>query len=152
KAKAARPLTDAWADAHSLIDVLDGAEDPADTRLRLRSALRRVVEEMRLLVVPRGKDRLGAVAVYFTDGAPGGQGRRDYLVWYRPPRSNQYARVPGWYRVRSWRAEGLAAIGLPQPDLADADDVVSTERYLRALTPDQLEHYVFGGCPRQPLP
>jgi DNA invertase Pin-like site-specific DNA recombinase len=152
KAAAARPVTDAWADAHTLIDALAGAKDPTDVRLRLRSALRRIVEEVRLLVVPRNRDRLAAVSVYFTDGAPGGQGRRDYLIQYRPPRSNGRARVEGWFRVRSWLAADLASIGLPQPDLRDPGEAAGLERHLAGLTPEMLDGLVFGGYPQHPLP
>ena len=80
KQKIAHPLSGAWGEAHSLLGVIDNAPDPYDARLRLRSALRRVVESIYLLVVPRGLVRLAAVQIYFA-----GDGRRDYLICHRPP-------------------------------------------------------------------
>jgi predicted short-subunit dehydrogenase-like oxidoreductase (DUF2520 family) len=53
-----------------------------DARLRLRSVLRRVVEDIRLLIVPRGHDRLAAVQIWFA-----GSGHRDYLIFNRPARA-----------------------------------------------------------------
>src|SRR5262249_21750015 len=53
--KAANPLSEAWGEFRSLTDALDAAPDLHDARLRLRSALRRVVDSIWLLVVPRGQ-------------------------------------------------------------------------------------------------
>jgi DNA invertase Pin-like site-specific DNA recombinase len=79
RAKAAHPLAESWAQCQSLPSVLDNAPDPEDIRLRLRSALRRVVSEIWLLVVPRRLVRLAAVQVYFNGG-----GRREYMLYHRP--------------------------------------------------------------------
>src|SRR5262249_45711882 len=51
--QAACPLSESWGAAQSLLETLDAAADPDDARLRLRSALRRIVEEIWLLVVPK---------------------------------------------------------------------------------------------------
>src|SRR5262249_47419128 len=63
RAKAAVPAADAWKEFGTLADALDAAPDPRDARLRLRAALRRMVKEMRMLVVPRGRDRLAACQI-----------------------------------------------------------------------------------------
>jgi hypothetical protein len=66
--RAARPLGEVWGDCKSLVAALGEAPDPGDARLRLRSALRRVIESVWLLVVPRGRDRLLAAQVWFAGG------------------------------------------------------------------------------------
>src|SRR5262249_29384709 len=53
--RAAHPLSETWGEAQALIRALERAMDPQDARLRLRAALRRMVAEIRLLVVPRGQ-------------------------------------------------------------------------------------------------
>src|SRR5262249_25201784 len=66
--KAAHPLRETWSQAQTLLGALDAAPDRKDARLRLRAALRRIASEIRLLVVPQGMDRLGAVQVHFNGG------------------------------------------------------------------------------------
>jgi hypothetical protein len=58
------PSAIAWQDVGTLTDGLN-ADDLQDARLRLRAALRRVIDEIRLLVVLRGHDRLAAVQIWF---------------------------------------------------------------------------------------
>ena len=103
--KAANPLSEVWGQTHSLLIVLDTAPDPSDVRMRLRSALQRIIEDIRLLVVPRNRDRLAAVQIWFTD-----DGHRDYLIFNRAARVNASARHEGGWWSRS----------LP-PDLATGD-------------------------------
>jgi DNA invertase Pin-like site-specific DNA recombinase len=156
--KAAHPLSESWGEAQSLIEALDNAPDPHDARLRLRSALRRLVDCVYLLVVPRGRDRLCAVQVRFHGASltsPGCQ--REYLVWYRPPRSNQHGGVPGWYRVASLRspfgvlaADSPAGVGLAPFDLSDPAGAYRTEHEVLAVSDADLEP-MFAGCERQPL-
>lgn len=66
--QAASPLASSWGVAQTLADVLATAPDPHDARVRLRSALRRIVEVIYLLVVPVGADRRAAVQVVFKGG------------------------------------------------------------------------------------
>jgi DNA invertase Pin-like site-specific DNA recombinase len=77
--KIAHPLSASWAEGHTLIDALASAPDPREARLRLRAALRAVVEEITVLVVAKGRDRLAAAQVFFAGG-----GRRDYLIHSGP--------------------------------------------------------------------
>jgi DNA invertase Pin-like site-specific DNA recombinase len=102
--KAAHPLSETWGEARTLLETFDTAPDPQDARLRLRSALRRMVDVIQLLVVPRGRDRLAAVQIWFA----GGKKHRDYIVFHRAARANRSARTEGGGRVKS-----LAAVGMP---------------------------------------
>jgi hypothetical protein len=78
--KATYPLSAAWGEAQTLVDALDAAADQVDARLRLRAALRRIVEGVWLLVVRRGWVRLCALQIWFK----GGERHRDYLIYHRP--------------------------------------------------------------------
>jgi hypothetical protein len=81
-----KPLSNTCREVHRLTDLLYTAKTPEereDIRLRMRAAFRRWISEIWLLVVPRGKDRLCYVQIYFTDGR-----RRDYLIFRRSPRGN----------------------------------------------------------------
>jgi hypothetical protein len=73
-----------------MIDTLDRAPDPQDARLRLRSTLRRIVDSIFLLVVPRGRDRLAVAQVYFQ----GGQKVRAYFIIHQPPKAKQKPASP----------------------------------------------------------
>jgi DNA invertase Pin-like site-specific DNA recombinase len=92
--KAAHPLSESWGQARSLIGALDAAPDPADALVRLRSALRRVIESVWVLPVARGRNRLCAVRVQFR-----GDGHRDYLIFHRWGRAG----------AGSWSARSFAA-------------------------------------------
>jgi hypothetical protein len=90
----AHPQAESWGEAQSLLGVLDDDPNPEDARLRLRAALRRIVDSVWLLVVPRGADRVAAVQAWFA----GGEECRSYLVFYRPPRrSPSDRRESGWW-------------------------------------------------------
>jgi DNA invertase Pin-like site-specific DNA recombinase len=86
--KAAHPLASSWDETQTLVGVLATTENVSDTRLRIRAALRRIVESILLLIVTRGSHRLAAVQVFFTGGA-----RRDYLIHYR---TAGHGRKGGW--------------------------------------------------------
>jgi DNA invertase Pin-like site-specific DNA recombinase len=103
RAAQATPLAAAWADAKTLADLLDNAPDPDSLRLQLRTALRRIVERITILVVARGTDRLARVQIDFRGGA-----RRDYYIQHHPTRSNGKACQPGWWRVASATLEDYA--------------------------------------------
>jgi DNA invertase Pin-like site-specific DNA recombinase len=125
-AKAARacPAEQAWREYGSLLDVLDKAPDKADARLRLRAALRRIVEGIWMLVVPRGIDRLAAVQVWFA----GGERHRDYLIFHRPAKSNGKKRVEG-----AWWARSLADAAPGGLDLRKRDHARRLEKALAAV-------------------
>jgi DNA invertase Pin-like site-specific DNA recombinase len=123
--KAASPLSEAWGEAKSLLTALDGAADREDARLRLRSALRRIVSEVRVLVVPQRHDRLAAVQILFA----GSERRRDYLILYRSPKP--HARPPVEAR---WWARSLSHDAVPgELDLRRPEHVERLEKALLAL-------------------
>src|SRR5262249_6067765 len=112
---AAHPLSESWGECQSLVDTLAAAADPHDARLRLRTALRRIVVGRRLLLVPRKQRRPAAVRFDF-----GGKHHRlrSYLLLYRPSSRTR----PGEWRVRSWTDEQLRKAKMPEQfDLRSAD-------------------------------
>jgi DNA invertase Pin-like site-specific DNA recombinase len=131
--KAAHPLSESWGQAQSLLATLDAAPDPTDARLRLRSSLRRMVEEIWLLIVPRGRDRLCAVQIYF-QGSHQGE-HRDFLIFHRAPWGNARARRAGQCKVAS-----LASACRPgELDLRKSDHATRLEKTLAALDLQKLE-------------
>jgi DNA invertase Pin-like site-specific DNA recombinase len=108
--RATSPLKEGWREAQSLLDVIRAAKDPDAAKLRLRGVLRRLVEEIWLLVVPRGRDRLCAVQVWFHRDDPTAPERhRDYLLFHRVPRGNQHGR--GEARTEVLSSADLDALG-----------------------------------------
>jgi DNA invertase Pin-like site-specific DNA recombinase len=130
--KAAHPLKDSWADTKTLVSVLEDAEDVTDTRLRIRAALRRIVESIWLLIVPRGIIRLAAVQVNFIGGA-----RRDYLIVHRPAKANKTKRTEGGWQARSitWPAQGSKKrLGRAKDlDLREREDASALEAALQTI-------------------
>jgi hypothetical protein len=109
--KAEHPLSETWGEFGGLVEALNSE----DSRLRLRAALRKMVEVIMLLVVPRGQDRICAVQVWFA----GGKRHRDYLILHRPPKSNGRARVEGGTWTRSLAdVVKLGPFDLRQPEHA----------------------------------
>lgn len=115
----ASPAASAWGECQSLTSLIQ--KDPT-LRVRLRSTLRRIIESVWVLIVPRGRDRLCAVQIWFTEGGK----RRDYLILNRPPRANAASRKNG----QSW-ACSLASMVMPGDlDLRKHDHVCSLESQL----------------------
>jgi DNA invertase Pin-like site-specific DNA recombinase len=127
-ARAAHPAEGAWRDAQDLIDVLDTAPDQADARLRLRGALRRTVDSIWLLVVPRGRARLCGAQVWFRAERGEPTECRSYLVFYQAAASRAKDRSPRW-SVRSF-ADVLDPADL---DLRRREDARDLETALLAL-------------------
>lgn len=117
KQNAASPLDANWTECQGIIEALASAPDPADAKLRLRSALRRIIERIWVLVVPHGRDRLAVLQAYFGGGA-----RRTYLIFHRAAKANGSARQPGRMWVQSWKASPGEDIGFElEPDLRDKE-------------------------------
>jgi DNA invertase Pin-like site-specific DNA recombinase len=128
--KAAHPLYATWGECQSLLKARDAAADPEDFRLRVRSILRRIVERMWLLIVPRGVVRLCAVQIDFAGGR-----RRTYVIYYRqpqrpggkpiPPKCLPFSLSdvidPGDIDLSSPADAGRLAKGLAALDLADVE-------------------------------
>jgi DNA invertase Pin-like site-specific DNA recombinase len=115
--EAAHPLSESWGRAHNLLAAVKTATDPFEARTRLRQELRRVVEEVRLLVVARDLVRLAAVQVFFA-----GDGNRTYLIYHRPEHHTFEGKQPA-----AWHAASLppglsaeAALDLRKKRHADA--------------------------------
>ncbi len=125
--KAAKPLSEAWGEAKGLLAIVADAPDPTDAKLRLRSALRRVMGEIWMLVVGRGHDRVCAVSVWFAEEGR----RRDYLVYYRPERSNGKARQEAKWWARSISLEEVA--GRATLDLRKREDAKRLEAALATV-------------------
>jgi DNA invertase Pin-like site-specific DNA recombinase len=124
--RATNPLSTAWDEARGLMRMIDEAADPTDTRIRLRSILRRTVESVWLLPVARGRDRLLAVQVGFA----GGERQRSYLILNRPPMACTDGRViPGGWWARSF-AEAAIPGGL---DLRDREQAKRLESVLTEI-------------------
>jgi hypothetical protein len=123
--KAAHPLSESWGEAKTLLSRMIAADSSEDVRLRLRSTLRRIVESVWLLVVPRGSIRLCAVQVWFAE-----VGRhRNYLICHRPSKANASARTEGGWSVRS-----LASMATPDDlDLRRREDAEALERVLAKI-------------------
>ncbi|MBI1915633.1 MAG: recombinase family protein [Planctomycetes bacterium] len=144
KAEAANQQSDNLGELTSLSALLRDAEDEDRDLLRkkTRAALRRLVSEMRVLIVPRGAERLIAVRVYLATGID-----RDYLIrtW-----SASRCREGGW-QCRSVLVADAAPLGLAV-DLRDPDERNCLASYLTALRDETLKSIVFHGYPVHPLP
>jgi DNA invertase Pin-like site-specific DNA recombinase len=128
--KAAHPLSESWGQTQSLIDALNNAPDQVDARLRLRPALRRIVDTIYLLVVPRGRVRLAAVQVWFA----GGKRHRDYLIHFR---------AAGYCDKGGWSAHSLAdVVRADDIDLRQAADAATLAGALRVLDLPALERHL----------
>ncbi len=128
--QAASPLAAAWGDCRSLLEVIEQAPDREDARVRLRSALRRMVEGIWCLFVARGALRIAAVRVQFTGGR-----HRDYLIVYKPPTGGSVGERPARTWVRSF-AELGAGEGL---DLRKREHAAALADALEAIDPEDLK-------------
>jgi hypothetical protein len=115
----------------SLIQAIEQAPDPNDVRIRLRAVLRRVIESIWVLVVPRNLVRLCAVQIRFAEGDQ----RRSYLLMHRPPKANGVSRREGAWWARSFADAVPAAADF---DLRRPEDVAELERVLGLVDLDGL--------------
>jgi DNA invertase Pin-like site-specific DNA recombinase len=121
---AASPLSAAWGECRSLADTLAAAPDPEEARLRLRSAIRRIVKEGWCLFVARASWRLAAVQLWFTGGK-----RRDYLILSKPATGGSVG-----VRPAKWWARSLAEIGAADSlDLRKRGDARKLEKALEEV-------------------
>jgi DNA invertase Pin-like site-specific DNA recombinase len=125
----AMPLADAWRDYPTLLDALDNAADPTDARLRLRAAVRRMVQEVWMLVVSRGAVRLAAVQLWFMGGA-----HRDYLIMHKAGTGGSVGtRPPRWW------CRSLATVADPaELDLRRREDALALEEMLAEMDLNQI--------------
>ncbi len=117
--KAANLLSAAWGEMQSLAKAVEDARkrNDKDTLLRLRSAMRRIIDTVWLLIVPRGRNRLCAVQIWFA----GGKKHRDYLLLHKPPMANKKTSTPGsWYCRSLAAATNAEDLDLRRPEDAEA--------------------------------
>lgn len=123
QAEAAHPVSEAWGAARVAGKAL-GQDDTSEARERYRTAVRRVVEAVFVLIMPgQGKQgrapvRVAAAQVLFKTGAV-----RSYLIGYRPGRGSNGTVT---LKPRSFAASGVGD-GL---DLRKPDHVKRLERQL----------------------
>jgi DNA invertase Pin-like site-specific DNA recombinase len=124
-ARSLKPAVKAWKELPTLAELIKDAADPDDVRLKLRAILRGLIEEMQVLIVPRGSYRFCAVQVFFTGGA-----RRDYLIIHQ---------TAGFRRKGGWWARSLAdVIKRGDLDLRKPGDVKYMEAGLLGLDVEAL--------------
>lgn len=99
----AGPLSATFAEVRPLVEALRDTPDPTELRMRLRSALRRIVHRIQFVIVPRGRARLAAVEVVFKGGE-----RRSYLIGARSAFANRWtAGEAKWFAHSVSLASGL---------------------------------------------
>jgi DNA invertase Pin-like site-specific DNA recombinase len=136
---AARPLDAAWRESRTLLAALEDAPDPEDVRLRLRAALRRMIESVAVLVTHQCRDRLAAVQVWFA----GGTKYRLIHILHRPPRANALGRKAGRWWVKSTRHQARPG-GI---DLRSPEGAAKHLKYLQLFDPAGLTHGDLGDDP-----
>jgi DNA invertase Pin-like site-specific DNA recombinase len=140
-ARTARPAERAWKDLPRLIDLLYPDRDdvrlthrlkklqaprPDDVRLKLRVVLRGVVDDIHVLIVPRGSYRLAVVQVHFAGGR-----RRDYLILHR---TAGFCRAGG-----AWAGSAADVAELGPADLRERARVADAERFFEAVDVEGLK-------------
>jgi hypothetical protein len=136
RARAAHPLSETWGDLKAVLKALGDEE----VRLRFRTCLRRLVEEVRVLVVQLGRqDRLAAVQVFFA----GGKTRRHYVI-----RSRTHCGSGKHRRPVRWEARSLAGVvETGDLDLRRPDHAARLEKALAVV---ELVPYVADATPERP--
>jgi DNA invertase Pin-like site-specific DNA recombinase len=136
-AQVARPLAGVWREAQTLAEAKDGTlagllsndETREDRRLRLRAALRRIVDSIYLLVTNRGRERMAAAQIWFKGEVK--TAYRMVYVLYTPQKANGSGAAPGRWWAWSGEVGGDdAAHALPFLDLRRKDHVRRTLRNL----------------------
>jgi DNA invertase Pin-like site-specific DNA recombinase len=120
EAEAGNPAGECWGEAMSLIDALDTDPEPPARRVKLRSLLRQLVEEIWILVVPlSAMRRCAAVQVFFESGVC-----RHYLI---------FCQSGGRGREAFWQAWSLAdVVQAGDLDLRKRQDAAALEKELLA--------------------
>jgi DNA invertase Pin-like site-specific DNA recombinase len=130
KALAAGQEGDNVGEFASLVGLLEAADSATPEegdvlRRRVRAALRRVVKELWMLVVPRGHHRLVAVQAWFHEGGR----HRDYLLCYRPRRRD----ASGEHEEETHILSSADVEALGSLDLRRRQDALALERTLLDL-------------------
>jgi DNA invertase Pin-like site-specific DNA recombinase len=129
--RAAHPAAESWGEFQSLAHALKNADDPDDMRMRIRTALRRNVDSIWLLIVPRGQTRIAAVQIWFT----GGKQHRDYLIVHR----HALRGAAGEREAASWVASLADAADPAELDLRQREDTEALAELLAEMDLADLE-------------
>lgn len=133
--EAAHPLSESWGEAQSLLGVLSKASDPQDARLRLRSALRRIVDVALMVVVARGRDRLCECQFRFT----GGKDRiRNCFIIHRAAKANASERTEGCWAVLTLKHPD-DNVPLWDNDFTDPDEVACIVSALESYPVEMMD-------------
>lgn len=128
--EAASPLSTAWGECKTLLDALRKAPNLEEARVRLRSALRRIVDGIWCLFVPRGSKRLAAVQIWFA----GGEQHRDYLILHQPAIGGAVGKCPS----QAWCRSLADAVEAEAMDLRKRADTAKYERLLTGVNIETL--------------
>ncbi len=127
---AACPVSDAWGECQSIIQLLATAPDKDAARVKLRAAIRRTIESVWCLFLPGRGPRLAAAQIWFA----GGQKHRDYAILYRPRHAADQHHV----REAEWAVRSLVEMAPGKFDLRNKDEAAAAEKVLAALDPAVL--------------
>jgi hypothetical protein len=124
KARAASPAGDALGECVSLVELLANAEgdEREELRAKVRGSLRRLVDTIYVLIVPRGYVKLAAVQVWFKGGR-----HRDYLIRRRRPNGDRAEESEVQSVVFAGKSGGF--------DLRNPEEAAEVERRLGAVDP-----------------
>jgi DNA invertase Pin-like site-specific DNA recombinase len=116
------PAGAAWRQAKPWFKRLADQPDPKAARERLGALLRDVIADIRILILPRGSERLACVQVHFKDNVRA----RTYLILSRQARKTGAGTRPAQSWVESFP-------GKAEYDLRKRADVAACERFLQTL-------------------
>lgn len=127
--EAASPLTRSWGECKTVLEALEQAPNQDEARLRLRAALRRVVEGVWCVFAAVGSWRMAAVQVRFAGGA-----HRDYFILHRGATGGAVGSRPAQTWVQSFK--DVAVKG--ELDLRDKAHAARLASALEAVSPEKL--------------
>jgi hypothetical protein len=146
RVKEIHPTSESWKECRGLLEALDRAEDPEEVRVRLRTALRRIIQGIWMVVVERGRIRLCEVLILFQNGGSD-KAYRGATIFYKSAENNQHGKgTPArWYVLSQVQPKGCRP-GYPQSiydhDAPPADHEAITCRFPGSLDlrdPEQAE-------------
>jgi hypothetical protein len=139
------PVADTLKEVKTLAGMLEGltGDELEDARLRLRSALRRVVDRVYVLVASEGRVRLCSVELYFR-----ATGRcRTYDIRVKPPHGGPNGKHPGRWWCASSRINAVRPDGMTRPGLRDPRNVSAYLRELAEFDPEAEPNVTTGEIP-----
>src|SRR5262249_54837110 len=113
--------------------------------------IRRVVREVWVLVVGRGRDRLATVQVFFRRENDEVEAYRSYQLFFRPAKGNGQVgvRQPGRLYSSSIRHPDAAKVGVPfgRDDLRDRAEAGWVQNFLENFPQDMINKALAEGHP-----